>query len=145
MRGAIVALLGGVLLVGCGGATSPEHPAFGGASDAATDGASVSQALCSWPDSLNDAGPFSCAAERALVECDFPSGGGCFCLLSGPSTCACDVDAETCRDLCDAGEYGVECGGFFSTPPDANVTPPAGCRVAVDETIGPVHYCCPCQ
>jgi hypothetical protein len=143
MRGAIV-VVGQVVLAACGARSSLERQV---GIDAGGSSSSFSVPMCSWPASLNDAGPYSCTPSQSLVECDLASGGSCFCLSSGEPVCSgCgNLDGGTCKALCGSREYGLVCGGLGPPPEGANLTPPQGCRVAVNEGLGPSHYCCPCQ
>ena len=118
-----------------------------------TDGASDKEPLpqCTWPGSLNDAGPDGCRASRALVACNGPA-GGCDCRSDDattcptPTTCGLAYGYTTCQDQCADNEYAVACGG--PPQPDAayvNQQPPSSCRLALATPGGVAFYCCPCE
>jgi hypothetical protein len=120
--------------------------------DNSTGGAAANNIVvgqCSWPSSLDDPGPGTCHAARALVSCyDAVAGATCSCPSESPDSCAsCAANFSDCHDECGANEYVVSCGGFV--PPDQPhppvPDPPPGCTKSFINPGGGIQYCCPCQ
>jgi hypothetical protein len=101
---------------------------------------------CSWPSSLNDAGPGGCTAALALVSCTNSAGDTCGCLSSSMESCAVGACSgySGCRDQCGANEYAVACGSIGPSAQES-ANPPAGCTTKLATPAGIVYYCCPCQ
>jgi hypothetical protein len=106
---------------------------------------------CHWPASLDptDAGAGRCRAKRHRLSC---SGGdaGVFeeCISDRADQCEDSGIVPgvtfTCRDQCQAGEYGVVCGGIGPNAPPSD-PPAASCRSGAPTPAGVAFYCCPCD
>jgi hypothetical protein len=100
---------------------------------------------CSWPSSLDDAGPGGCRAARALVACHDSAGDTCVCLSSDPQSCpTCGASYSSCQDECALNEYAVTCGSVGPSP-GGIASPPEGCTSKGANPGGSIEYCCPCQ
>jgi len=129
-----------VLALALGACSSPPESTKGGPD-------SLAFVQCSWPSSLNDAGPGGCRAARTYVRCQDPAGDGCLCASDGTQSCDCSGVVSggpwTCDYACAADQYTVSCGsvGPSAQPPPA---PPAGCTSLLANPGGVITYCCPC-
>jgi hypothetical protein len=139
-----------VFLSGCNGVplpvgiegsdSGPGAPVQDGSAETTTE-TSTTATACSWPASLDDAGPRQCHAARASVSCELPGGETEVCLSDDPTTCPGASDAS-CTDLCHADEYAVACGGVGPAP---SPSLPAGCRSLPPNPGGGISGCCPCE
>jgi hypothetical protein len=114
--------------------------ALAGACSSGGRATDIDAVQCTWPSTLNDAGPGGCQAARAYITCSGPS-GGVLCLSDGALTCP-NVTDESCHDACAANQFAVACGSIDPSVPSAD--PPAGCTSAGFTPAGIGFYCCPC-
>ena len=103
-----------------------------------------------WPSVYDDAGPWGCHAEPALVSCTNGSTSVvCGCLSDAadcPSSPCATEAGGTCHDECTSTEYGLACGGIGPPPPGVTpADPPANCRLNENTPGGVTFLCCPCE
>jgi len=135
MRKALSTLLLAIGVAACSG------------SNGDSTGANLVAVKCSWPSTLNDAGPGACRASRTYVACHDSAGDGCSCATDGAQTCDCsgflNAGPWTCDYACAANQYFVSCGSI-GPGAGAPADPPAGCTSMAPNPGGVVGYCCPC-